>query len=308
MVNQLYLEMMEAKQLLEKQGYRMVGNHSAVKVCHWTKERLLRGRSCYKSQFYGIASHRCVQMTPSVSWCQHSCVFCWRPVEHTLGDEIDVPLDEPSAIADGVIEAQTKLLSGYWGEERVHRRDMSEATEPKHVAISLAGEPTNYPRINELIGEFHRRGMTTFLVSNGMNPERLAEVEPTQLYLSLIAYDEELYRRVNAPRIKDGWPRLMRSLDVLRDNRSKTVARITLVRGYNLEHPEKFADLIARCEPDYVEPKGYVHVGFSRKRLQRDDMPTFQEVHDFGSILAEETGYRVKDTQKESKVVLLSKT
>jgi tRNA wybutosine-synthesizing protein 1 len=301
------LDMMEVQQLLKKQGYRMVGNHSAVKVCQWTKQRLLEGKACYKSQFYGIASHRCIQMTPSVSWCQHSCVFCWRPVEHTLGEAIDVPLDEPSMIVDGVIEGQRKLLSGYWGEERVKRGDMREAYEPKHAAISLAGEPTNYPFIDELIGEFHRRGMTTFLVTNGMNPQRLVEAEPTQLYLSLIAYDEDLYRRINVPRIKDGWIRLMESIDVIKDKRCKTVARITLVRGYNLEHPERFAKLITRLEPDFVEPKGYVHVGFSRKRLQRDDMPTFQEVYDFGRALAVETGYEIKDTSKWSKVVLLSK-
>lgn len=300
--------MMEEQKLLGKQGYRMVGNHSSVKVCHWAKESLLRGRSCYKSKFYGIASHRCVQMTPSVSWCQHSCVFCWRPVEHTLGEVIDVPLDEPSTIVDGVIEGQRKLLSGYWGEERVSRGDMKEAYEPKHAAISLAGEPTNYPHITELIGEFHSRDMTTFLVTNGMNPGKMEDAEPTQLYLSLIAYDEDLYRRVNVPRIKDGWSRLMTSLEIMKDKRCKTVARITLVRGYNLEHPEKFSKLISACEPDYVEPKGYVHVGYSRKRLLRDDMPTFQEVNDFSRILAEETGYSIKDASKDSKVVLLSKS
>ncbi len=298
---------MDTRDVLEKQGYRMVGNHSAVKVCHWTRERLLKGRPCYKSQFYGIASHRCLQMTPSVSWCQHSCVFCWRPVEHTLGAEIDVELDEPSFVAEKCIEKQRELLSGYWGEERASYREVREANEPKHVAISLAGEPTNYPHISELIEEFHGRGMTTFLVTNGQHPERLEDVNPTQLYLSLIAYDESLYKRVNAPRSKDGWKKLNESLEVMSGKDGKRVIRITLVRGYNLEHPEKFADLILKAEPDYVEPKGYVHVGFSRKRLQRSDMPTYAEVMSFGAKLAESIGYGIKDSSDDSKVVLLSK-
>ncbi len=295
------------KSILEKQGHRIVGNHSAVKVCHWTRERLLKGRGCYKSKFYGIASHRCLQMTPSFAWCQHRCVFCWRPVEHTLGEEINVELDEPTFIVEKCIEKQRTLLSGYWGEERADYREVREANEPKHAAISLAGEPTNYPYISELIEEFHKRGMTTFLVTNGQHPERLEAAEPTQLYLSLIAYDEALYKRINAPRPKDGWKRLNESLEIMGSKGGKRVIRITLVRGYNLEHPERFAELILKAAPTHVEPKGYVHVGFSRKRLQRSDMPTFAEVMNFGQRLAESIGYVVSDHSEDSKVVLLSK-
>ncbi|TPX53754.1 hypothetical protein PhCBS80983_g06184 [Powellomyces hirtus] len=45
---------------LEKQGYKIVGTHSGVKICRWTKA-MLRGRGgCYKHTFYGIESHRCM--------------------------------------------------------------------------------------------------------------------------------------------------------------------------------------------------------------------------------------------------------
>ncbi len=297
----------EVKRVLEKQGYRMVGEHSAVKVCHWTRERLLRQRSCYKAKFYGIASHRCLQMTPSVAWCQHRCIFCWRPVEYTLGEEIDVELDEPAFIVEEAVKRQRKLLSGYGGENRASTKDVEEAYAPKHVAISLAGEPTNYPFISELIQEFHKQDMTTFLVTNGQKPEMLEGVRPTQLYLSLIAYDEELYKRINVPRVKDGWKRLQESIDIVGSKKGRRVVRITLVRGYNLEHPERFADLILRANPDYVEPKGYVHVGFSRKRLQRSDMPSFEEVLEFGKVLGENINYSIKDYSQDSKVVLLAK-
>lgn len=46
--------------LLKKQQYGVVGRHSAVKVCEWTKKSLVTGNSCYKQKFYGIQSHRCL--------------------------------------------------------------------------------------------------------------------------------------------------------------------------------------------------------------------------------------------------------
>lgn len=43
---------------LKKEGYKLIGTHSAVKLCRWTKHQL-RGRGgCYKHTFYGIT--RCV--------------------------------------------------------------------------------------------------------------------------------------------------------------------------------------------------------------------------------------------------------
>ncbi|PWA71229.1 flavodoxin family protein / radical SAM domain-containing protein [Artemisia annua] len=42
---------------LTKQGYKIIGSHSGVKICRWTKSQL-RGRGgCYKHSFYGIESH-----------------------------------------------------------------------------------------------------------------------------------------------------------------------------------------------------------------------------------------------------------
>ena len=52
---------------LEKQGYKLLGTHSGVKMCRWTKS-MLRGRGgCYKHTFYGIESHRCMETTPSLA-------------------------------------------------------------------------------------------------------------------------------------------------------------------------------------------------------------------------------------------------
>ena len=46
------------RKTLTKQGYKIIGSHSGVKLCRWTKS-MLRGRGgCYKHTFYGIDSHR----------------------------------------------------------------------------------------------------------------------------------------------------------------------------------------------------------------------------------------------------------
>ena len=46
------------KKALSKEGYKLIGSHSAVKLCRWTKHQL-RGRGgCYKHTFYGITSYQ----------------------------------------------------------------------------------------------------------------------------------------------------------------------------------------------------------------------------------------------------------
>jgi hypothetical protein len=47
---------------LEKAGYGIY-NHSAVEICHWTKESIVNGRTCYKNKFYGIDTAGCMEMT-----------------------------------------------------------------------------------------------------------------------------------------------------------------------------------------------------------------------------------------------------
>ena len=98
------------QELLKKQHYALVGRHSAVQICRWTKKSLLDQDVCYKQKFYGIQCHRCCQMTPSAAWCQHRCLFCWRAIEHTLGDKLE-NVDEPEKIIDGCIKAQKKQLA-----------------------------------------------------------------------------------------------------------------------------------------------------------------------------------------------------
>jgi len=131
--------------VLEKQKYRLIGRHSAIKLCAWTKKSIRDQGVCYKQQFYGIECHRCLQMTPAVSWCTHRCVFCWRNVEQTIGTELPV-FDEPGYIIDEAIKLQRKLMEGYAGvPDKVNQKKYREAQDPNQAAISLSGEPTIYP-------------------------------------------------------------------------------------------------------------------------------------------------------------------
>ena len=298
---------------LERAGYRFVGDHKqgAVKVCHWTRKSLLGRGSCYKEQFYGrelgIRSHRCLQFTPSLPFCDHRCIYCWRNTNVTHSDWVG-EVDEPADILDGAISAQKKLLSGFGGNAHVNKKKFEEAQEPRHCAISLAGEPTFYPNLSELIEECGRRGMTIFLVTNGMHPEVLEHIaEPTQLYISVVAPDPETYKVVCQPTVPDGWGRLNRSLELMPSFTCRRVIRLTLVKGLNFKDVPGYAKLIEKATPNFVEAKGYMWVGYSRKRLTMENMPLHGEVREFAEGLARETDYGIVDESEPSRVVLLKK-
>ncbi len=304
----------KAIKVLEKQRYHVIGTHSAVKKCLWVHNALVEGRFCYKCKFYGIESHRCIQFSPSTLWCWNSCLHCWRvrPEDMGLsgGELIRLPyVDDPELIADAAIKEHRRIVSGY--KDRADRRMWEEAMNPKHVAISLTGEPTLYPRFNELLEEFHRRGLTTFVVTRGVRSDVLAslDVEPTQLYVSVEAWNEEMYREFNRPLAKGAWRSTLETLSLLPSFSSPTVIRVTLVRGFNMgERDVKgFSKLLEPAQPTYIEVKAYMHVGGSTGRLTRDNMPSLKEVIEFGRKLADEMSYRLVSYSAPSRVALLTR-
>ena len=294
--------------LLEKQKYRIVGNHSAVKLCTWTKKSLRGEGVCYKEKFYGIKSHRCLQMTPAVSWCPNRCVFCWRATDKTLGSEIKGKADSPEQILDGAIEAQRNLLTGFKGFEGTDMKKWKEAQDPDQIAISLSGEPTAYPLISDFIELCNRRKMTTFLVTNGQFPERLENIEkPYQFYLSLDAPTKDIYKKIDVPVFKDYWERLTKTIGIMSSIDTRKVVRLTLVKGLNMSHIKDYAKMIEKINPNFIEVKAYMHVGFSKYRLPREAMPLHSEVHDFSEKLEKELSYKITDESKPSRVVLLER-
>ncbi len=299
----------ERREVLERQGYKVVGEHSGVKVCHWTKSTLTNGVGCYKQTFYGIESHRCLQMTPVVDACNLGCLFCWRTQE--WGSESLVESDGPGFIVDESIKAQRVLLSGFKGNPAVTRDRWLEAWHPDQVAISLTGEPTLYRRLGEMIDEFHRRKMTTFLVTNGTTPavlRRMAAEDrlPTQLYVTVAAPNPGVYRKLTAAKSNHEWEKLRDTLALLPELRTRTVIRHTLVEGWNMGWEDEYAALDSTAKPMFVECKGYSHVGESRLRLRVENVPEHPAIREFASRLADRLGYGIAAEREDSRVVLLT--
>jgi tRNA wybutosine-synthesizing protein 1 len=252
-------------------------------------------------------------MSPSLFYCTQQCLFCWRAQNGDLQiewDEMKLPSwDSPEEIVQGSLKAQAKILSGYNGNPKANWQKLTEALRPRHVAISLTGEPTLYGHIGELIRAFHNRGFTTFLVSNGTVPSKLSKLseEPTQLYVSVCAPNEAVFKRVCRPQVSNAWAKLNETLSLLPSFRCRTVIRMTLVKRNNMDNVDGYAKLVEKANPTYIEAKAYMHVGFSSLRLDYGSMPQHREIGEFAADLAERTGYSIIDEASESRVVLLSK-
>lgn len=300
-----------------KQKYRLVGAHSAVKTCHWVRRSLNTGgqENCYKNRFYGVPTHRCLQMTPSLGHCTQSCVFCWRATPETLGVSWDQTRDiadpeDPDSVVDGALAAHRKAMNGFGGNPNVEKRLLDEAMAPLHAAISLEGEPTLYPRLGELIDSFKGHGFkSVFIVTNGTRPDVLKSLsaEPSQLYVSLCAPDEETYARACRPMVKDGWGRVLETLELLQSFSCPTVLRHTLVPGLNMVNPGGYARLAEQSNATYLEPKAAMSVGAARARFGYDEMAWFEDVQKFAEEIAAECSYKVLDEHRWSSIVLLSR-
>lgn len=295
-------------QELEKQQYRIVGSHSTVKICGWTKHALKSEGVCYKQKFYGIQSHQCLQMSTSLS-CGNRCVFCWRGKKAVVSKEWKWDVDEPELIFKGSLRAQKKLLQGFGGNEKVDQSLFEESKTPRHVALSLTGEPIIYPRINEFIQLCNQNHISTFVVTNGSFPEAIENLNPvTQLYLSVDSPNKELAKEVGRPLFEDYWERFERSVQAVKNTKSRTAIRITAIKNLNMIEPEGYAKIVKNADVDFVEVKAYMHVGQSQFRLKREQMPFHLEVLDFAKeILNFLPDYELVMEQIPSRVVLLVK-
>jgi len=338
-----------------KTTYRIVGKnkHSAIKPCHWFEQRLMTGRenrNCYKEVF-GIQSHRCLQNTPSLPFCNHQCVFCWRDVEiGAIGSEFQVEPDAPSDLIDEMLRQQRDIVKNHLPlrryidnyeimvdllyfmlqnkgtydinslynqlhisktkierafnllknreflkpvddslqfykigediafsirtrdevEELVNRvlthpddimKAHNEAMNPNHAAISLDGEPMLYPEMNGLVREFRNRDMTTFIVTNGTLPKKIEVLNslPSQLYITLPASNQQLYKKICRPMVKNGWDRIMDSLSLINSLSCRTLVRLTAIKDLNIndEIIKDYVKIIEKANPNFFEIKGF---------------------------------------------------
>lgn len=284
-------EMVTPKQAaaLKKEGYKLIGTHSAVKLCRWTKHQL-RGRGgCYKHSFYGITSYQCMEATPSLA-CANKCVFCWRHHKNPVGKEWRWKTDDPHFIVAEAVQAHVGMIKEARGIPGVMPQRYQEALTVRHCALSLVGEPIMYPRINELLADLHSRNISSFLVTNGQHPAAIETLIPvTQLYVSVDAPTEQTLIDIDRPLFKDAWDRLRMSLTLLKHKRQRTVARLTVVKGWNFDEIQGYAELIALGHVSLVEVKGVTFCGKSdASNLNMSNSPWHHEVVALTSNLQQE--------------------
>lgn len=204
-----------------------------------------------------------------------------------------------------------------------------EATRPKHIAISYDGEPTMYTRLGELISEFRKRKISTFLVTNGTFPERIRKLNdtgtlPTQLYVTMAAPDKETYLRVCSsvspyfPINPGYWDRVNETLAMLDSLNCRTVIRISSVRGVNMTNPEVYRERIKKANPNFLEVKGFsisgnapriserlgvTRVGHKDSSLLKNALryaPTHEEMRDFARRISDD--YKLFPLLNESEI------
>ncbi len=292
---------------LRKQGYRLVGSHSAIKACLWCKKAIKGEDTCYKYKFYGIRSWRCIQASVSMDICNLRCEWCWRDIN--ISKLKIKKTDKPKEILDKFIEEQRKALEGYYGFNKVDKQKLNEGFEPKHVALSLSGETCFYSKLPELVKEINKRGMSSFVVTNGTKPEMLRKLiknQPTQLYITLPAPNKEIFFKVCRPLVKNSWGKILESLGLLKNFKRGTV-RLTLVKGLNMLDAEGYADLLKDIGFKFLEVKAGMATGYARYRIGYEQMASHEEIKKFALKIAELNKLELVDEKRESRVVLLMK-
>ena len=303
------------KAKLKKAKYG-VYNHSAVELCHWTKKSFSNEGTCYKHKFYGISTHRCMEMTPTAMNCENRCIYCWRPTE--FYDTLKMPenlVDEPDMIVNNLLEERRKLIVGHYGNIKTDKIKLDESLLPQHYAISLSGEPTMYPKLPDMIKYLKnlKNTKSIFLVTNGQEPEmiqRLIDEEalPTQIYLSTNASNKKMFTMVNRPKYKDAWERWQKSLVLVSEIDTRTVLRVTLIRNFNdsVTDVDEFANLIKKANPHFIELKSYMHIGMSTQRLEDSDMLEMDEIRNYSQVLLKSLdSFSIMDESEISRIVVL---
>ena len=291
-------------------------NHSAVELCHWTKRSFANEGNCYKHKFYGISTHQCMEMTPAAMNCENRCIYCWRPTE--FYDTLEMPtdlVDEPDVIIDRLIKERNRLICGFYGNAKNDKKKLDESLLPAHYAISLSGEPTMYPKLPQLIKYLKALKSTKsiFLVTNGQEPQMLQKLVsedalPTQLYLSTNACSKRMFYSINRPRHKDAWERWWKSLQFLATVDTRTVLRMTMIRGYNenTKFADEFVEMMLQGNPHFIELKSYMHIGMSIQRLKKSNMLEMNEIRNFSRELNNKLPqFSIMDESEISRIVVL---
>jgi tRNA wybutosine-synthesizing protein 1 len=156
------------------------------------------------------------------------------------------------------------MINEMRGVPGVKAERLADGFNVKHCALSLVGEPIMYPRINEMMMHLHNRQISTFLVTNAQFPKEISALEPvTQLYVSVDASNKDSLKAIDRPLFRDFWERFTGALKELARKRQRTVYRLTLVEGWNMDEVEGYAELVETGKPDFIEIKAVTYCGKS---------------------------------------------
>jgi tRNA wybutosine-synthesizing protein 1 len=86
---------------------------------------------------------------------------------------------------------------------------------------------------------------------------------PTQLYVTVAGPTKEIFNDVLHPAIGNAWENFNKTLDLLPSLDTRTVIRHTMVKNVNFPFYDQYEKMDRRADPDFIESKGYVHVGQS---------------------------------------------
>jgi len=221
-------------------------------------------------------------------------------------------MDPPDMIVEEGIEQHRRMIRECKGILGVKKDRFEDAMTVRHCALSLVGEPIMYPKINELLEDLHSRKISTFLVTNAQFPDAIRNLRPiTQLYVSVDAGTPETLKAVDRPLFQDFWPRYLDCLKALEAKRQRTVYRLTLVKGQNMDEAAEYAKLVALGKPDFIEIKSVTFCGESKaSSLTIESTPWHEEVKLFSeAMLAEEKlfeKYELACEHQHSCIVLLA--
>lgn len=189
-------------------------------------------------------------------------------------------MDQPEFLIEQSIEKHRGMIKQCKGVPGVVPERFEEAFTVKHCALSLVGEPIIYPQINKFLDLLHGRGISSFMVTNAQFPKEIRALNPvTQMYLSIDAATPESLKKIDRPVFADFWQRFLDSIDALREKGQRTVFRLTLVKDWNMEELQGYAELIKRGRPDFIEIKGVTYCGNSKaSSLTIKNTPYHEEV------------------------------
>jgi len=221
-------------------------------------------------------------------------------------------MDPPDMIIEQAVTKHQQMIKQMKGVPGVQPERYKEAFTVKHCALSLVGEPIMYPKINEYLQLLHYKDISSFLVTNAQFPDRIQQLDPVcQLYVSVDAATPEELKVVDRPLFSDYWERFLECLTSLKEKKVRTVYRLTLVKGFNMDEVKGYAKLVALGTPTFIEIKGVTFCGnIHEDSLTMKNVPFHQEVRNFCEELCKhlEGSYEIACEHAHSCCILIADT